>query len=389
MLPSRESLPHGHNGGPDGAAMARDPKPHGGRPPKDARHQASSRRGWPTWLRGLGVGLCRPIAWEPHEAAPEEIKMGAAKHLALQHFEAIDMPLDRASRPGQSAPSFDRLVVLIQPFHKTLQGFQWAGRRTLQPGTTLGRLPLAGQRGEIFGEVDGLGHLCLLGPQLGQLVCLSLRALLLPSEDEPRRPAWRKGRRRGLCHDGERLAPALASGGQALRLANAADIGRDAAITPRIPPWLELAKQRYGGVAAGMPACEEIIGIGIEQTPLLVAAVLPYGRRRHAEIPLDGAPAPHLSAELKVEVLSEALNATRSIERSDARAEALGRLARQCLGNLLQQGFEVLLDVLPRCPRHVSLRAVSSFFPFLEEYQGPKGLEEVRRMIVDIAHWFP
>src|SRR5438034_7212829 len=88
VLPSRESLPHGHSGGPDGAAMARDPTPHGGRPPKDARHQASPRRGWPAWLRGLGVGLCRPIAWDPHEAAAEEIKMGAAKHLTLQHFEA-------------------------------------------------------------------------------------------------------------------------------------------------------------------------------------------------------------------------------------------------------------------------------------------------------------
>ena len=100
--------------------------------------------------------------------------MGAAKHLALQHFEAIDMPLDRASRPGQSDPSFNRLVVLIQPFRKALQGFQRAGGRALQPGIKLGRLPLADQRGEIFGEVDGLGHLSLLvSPRVADVAGMS------------------------------------------------------------------------------------------------------------------------------------------------------------------------------------------------------------------------
>jgi hypothetical protein len=113
-LPSRESLIHEYNGGPDGAARARGPTPHGGRPPKDARHAASPRLWWPAWLRGLGGGLrwrsragglCLPIAWGPHEAAAEEIEACPAKHLAFEHFEAIDMPLDRAGRlNGQLHP---------------------------------------------------------------------------------------------------------------------------------------------------------------------------------------------------------------------------------------------------------------------------------------------
>ena len=90
--------------------MARDPTPHGGRPLKDACHHALSRRGWPAWLRGFSVGLCRrsragglcrTIAWGPHEAAAEEIEMRAAEHLALQHFEAVDMALDRPIGPGR------------------------------------------------------------------------------------------------------------------------------------------------------------------------------------------------------------------------------------------------------------------------------------------------
>ena|SRR6516165_3432908 len=82
-------------------------------------------------------------------------------------------------------------------------------------------------------------------------------------------------------------------------------------------------------------------------------------------------------------------NSVRIVLAPPARASALGTLALQLSGSLLQQGFEDLLDILPRCRRDVSLFAVSSFFPFLEELQGPKGMEEVRCAIVDTARWFP
>jgi hypothetical protein len=96
-----------------------------------------------------------------------------------------------------------------------------------------------------------------------------------------------------------------------------------------------------------------------------------------------------VGAHVRGELLAEALTAARSIEDSSARAGTLSALAPQLSGNLLQQGFEALLDVLSRCERRESLRAVSSFFPFLEKFQGPKGLEEVRRAIIDTARWFP
>jgi hypothetical protein len=102
-----------------------------------------------------------------------------------------------------------------------------------------------------------------------------------------------------------------------------------------------------------------------------------------------GALAPHLPAELRAEVLPEALTVARSLEDSSSRAHALRELALQLSGNLLQQVFEELLDVLPRCKRDEALFAVSSFFPFLGEVQGPEGLEEVRRAIIDSARWFP
>jgi hypothetical protein len=96
-----------------------------------------------------------------------------------------------------------------------------------------------------------------------------------------------------------------------------------------------------------------------------------------------------LAPRLPAQLLGEALARVRALEASADRVRALAALAPQLSGNLLQQGFEELLDVLPRCERGLSLFVVSSFFPFLEEFQGPKGLEEVRRAIVDTAHWFP
>jgi hypothetical protein len=66
--------------------------------------------GWNAWLRGCGVLLGRcmragsqgmPLAGGQHEAAAEQIELRPAKHVALQHFEAVDVPLDRAIGPGQ------------------------------------------------------------------------------------------------------------------------------------------------------------------------------------------------------------------------------------------------------------------------------------------------
>jgi hypothetical protein len=66
------------------------------------------------------LGSLRPMPWNTHEAAAEEIKTRAAKHLALQHFEAIHMPRDRPMTPRQRDAGFHRLLVLIPPRGKAL-----------------------------------------------------------------------------------------------------------------------------------------------------------------------------------------------------------------------------------------------------------------------------
>ena len=54
-----------------------------------------------------------------------------AHHLALQHFETIDVPLDRTRTPGHSDARFDRLIVLAQPARKALQSLQSTRGRAL------------------------------------------------------------------------------------------------------------------------------------------------------------------------------------------------------------------------------------------------------------------
>src|SRR5262249_58454144 len=103
--------------------------------------------------------------------------------------------------------------------------------------------------------------------ELGKLLRLGFRALLGASQDQPRRPAGCQGLGDRLRHHRQALAPALAAGWDALGLADAADIGRDAAIAARVPARLDLLQELDGGVAPGVPALQEIrlIGLNIEK----------------------------------------------------------------------------------------------------------------------------
>src|SRR5712691_9763497 len=198
-----------------------------------------NRRPWPDDL-----GFPRP--GRPQEAVAQEIQVRAAKHLPFQHFQTVDVALDRPSTPRQRDSGFDGLIVLRQALRKAAQRLQRTAGRTLQPGIKLGRLPLAYQCGEVLREVDGLGDLGLLRLELGELLGLRLGALGRTAEHEPRRPAWCQGLRRGLGHHGQRLAPALAAWRQPLSLAEATDIGGHTAIAARVALGLELPKQLDG-----------------------------------------------------------------------------------------------------------------------------------------------
>ena len=69
-----------------------------------------------TWVYRPG----RPLAGSPQEAAAEQIEVCPAKHLAFHHFEAINMPFDRAGTPRQRDAGFHGLIVLLQAGREAL-----------------------------------------------------------------------------------------------------------------------------------------------------------------------------------------------------------------------------------------------------------------------------
>ena len=93
------------------------------------------------WLLAETSGLV-PTG-RPQEAAAEEIEACTAKHLAFQHLQPVDVPLDRAGTPGQGDTGFHRRIVLAQSVGKALQGLQGTRGRALYPGLKVRWLPLA------------------------------------------------------------------------------------------------------------------------------------------------------------------------------------------------------------------------------------------------------
>src|SRR5918994_3691730 len=99
----------------------------------------------------------------------EEIEPRPAKHLALEHLQAIDVPFDRALTPGPRDPGFHGGVILTQPFGKAPEGRESARGGARQPRIELGRLALADEGGEVLCERHGFRQLGRLRGQLRQL----------------------------------------------------------------------------------------------------------------------------------------------------------------------------------------------------------------------------
>src|SRR5215510_11116835 len=120
-------------------------------PRRGRRREDDAPAGSTGGLRGLRGGLVLdrhpwpddlgfPLPWCPQEAVLQEIEVCTAKHLPLQHFEAIDVAFDGAVAPGQREPCFDGGIVVAQPLRKALQGRPRTGRGAGEPAIEALRL---------------------------------------------------------------------------------------------------------------------------------------------------------------------------------------------------------------------------------------------------------
>jgi hypothetical protein len=170
-----------------------------------------ARRVWlcSRW-RGLHLRRCLRVWYRlphtsrsQHKALLEQGETGAAKHLALEQFQARDLTLHWPTTPGQRDPGFDRVVIILESFGKALEGAHRTLRGTGQPGLSLLGLPPAHKLDNVLGKVDRLGHFSMLGVQLGELLGFVLGALLLMPHHQPGRLTSGEEPVVGLGHDRE------------------------------------------------------------------------------------------------------------------------------------------------------------------------------------------
>ena len=251
------------------------------------------RRDLRAWLGPLRT------SWGEQETAAEEIKACPSKHLAFQHLEAIHVSLHGARTPGQGHPGLDRRIVVPQPLGKAPKHPQRTLRRALQPGIELGALALADELDNVFRQGDGLRQFTRLGAQLGQLLGLDRRMLVRTSQHEPCRPAGRERRLPGVTDGHQGLAYQALARCHPMGLTQALSIAGNGRITAAVAPLTEFRTQLAGVTAARIPALDQGVFIGVEDTLAAISAPLPFrkGRRMevathrrpaHAQLPGDG-----------------------------------------------------------------------------------------------------
>ena len=234
--------------------------------------------------RCLGVGvrpLLRvwdtraPVAQGQQEAAAEEIKRARPNISASTSSEAVDVPFDRAGRPRQGDAGFDRLIVVAEPGRKRCiaSGHWWLHPR--EPRIELVRLPLSVPEWQSPARGRSPQRPRPAGPATGSVAAPQPQCVTPHGGGQATSPAGRRGWETGSATTGGSGKP-LAAGWDALGLADAANIRGDTAIAPGVAPQLELPKRLDGGVAAGVPALQDIGLIRVEDAESIVAAMLPH-----------------------------------------------------------------------------------------------------------------
>ena len=153
-------------------------------------------------------------AWSRRQEEPsgQQVEPSSAKHLALQHLQAVDLPFGRSLAPGQRHPGLDRGIVPSSSFSKALEGREGARGGAYQPRVELSRLALTDEAGEVLRERDSLRQSGMCG-ELHQLGLILIRELVWRAEDQPGRPAGRERAPWRLSHRRQRLSTAPLSGG--------------------------------------------------------------------------------------------------------------------------------------------------------------------------------
>jgi hypothetical protein len=90
----------------------------------------------------LNWSMSRRRSGRQEEASGQQIDSRSAKHLTLQHLQAINLPFDRALTPRQRHCCLDGGIVLVEPSGEAPKGRESTRGGARQPRLELGRLVL-------------------------------------------------------------------------------------------------------------------------------------------------------------------------------------------------------------------------------------------------------
>jgi len=158
------------------------------------------------------------VSYGLEEALAQQIQLGTAKHLALQHLQTVDVPCDGTVAPGPCHPRFDCRIVVAQPLRTALSHREGAGGRAGEPGIQAVGLTGAHEVGTVPREADRLGEVSLLRHELRALMCVVRDTRLRTPQHEPGGPPRRELAVLGLRHDGQRVPGKPLAGSEPLGL---------------------------------------------------------------------------------------------------------------------------------------------------------------------------
>jgi hypothetical protein len=240
------------------------------------------------WCLRAWLGpLC--TSWGQQEAAAEAIEPRPAKHLALEHLQAIDVPCDGSLTPGPRHPGLDGGIVLTQPLRQALEWRESARGGAHQPRIELGRLALADAGGEVLRERDGLCQGGMFG-EWRQGVVIHIPERFWRAENQPGRTAGGERASWRFSHRRPRLSARAWPGCEPLGLAQAPDRpGHDTRLATQTLA-ADRAEERRPMATPAVPTGQEG-GFGrIEEAPVTVMPRLALGKRRALKLPLHGPP---------------------------------------------------------------------------------------------------
>ena len=215
----------------------------------------------------------------------QQRKASSAKHRALQHFQSVNLVLDRAGTPLELDPSMYRLVVTTQAGGEALEWLERASRRLLQPAIKRHHITSTNQRCKGFGQADGRVQIRMQVTQRLDTLDRRLVSLFWSLHQQPHCVPW--GEWPFFAHTDLAVLDRAILRWDAECLAQPRDETENRDPLASVAAFNNLFPQSRPIATAGVPALDQVGDERIQYALLPQHARLPLGEAGRAQIDLN------------------------------------------------------------------------------------------------------